>query len=106
MPAYKFEKVDIADRKAVERLFKEHRPDCVVHLAAESHVDRSIDTPAAFMQTNVFGTYTLLETCLGYWRALDSEKKSMFRFHHVSTDEVYGSAYGRYLLSLLEERRL
>jgi len=90
LPSYKFERVDIADRKSMERVFREHRPDAVVHLAAESHVDRSIEGPAAFIKTNIFGTYILLETCLEYWRSLDATEKNIFRLHHVSTDEVYG----------------
>jgi len=98
-PRYRFEKVDIGDRPEVERVFREHRPDAVMHLAAESHVDRSIDAPAAFLQTNVVGTCTLLEVALDYWRSLPAERRAGFRFHHVSTDEVYGSlgATGRFL---------
>jgi dTDP-glucose 4,6-dehydratase len=88
---YAFERVDICDRAGVERVFRSHRPDAVMHLAAESHVDRSIDAPAAFLQTNVVGTATLLEVALDYWRALPAERRAGFRFHHVSTDEVYGS---------------
>jgi dTDP-glucose 4,6-dehydratase len=89
---------DIGDRALVERLLAEHRPDAVVNFAAESHVDRSIDGPAAFVQTNVVGTLTLLEATLAYWRALDEAGRSAFRFLHVSTDEVYGSlgAAGRF----------
>jgi len=87
---YFFEKVDICDEVELSRVFDEHRPDAVMHLAAESHVDRSIDGPAAFIQTNVVGTYTLLETVRKYWSALPDETKKSFRFHHVSTDEVYG----------------
>jgi dTDP-glucose 4,6-dehydratase len=90
-PRYAFEKVDICDRPEVERVFRQHRPDAVMHLAAESHVDRSIDAPASFLQTNVVGTCTLLEVALDYWRALPPERQNGFRFHHVSTDEVYGS---------------
>jgi dTDP-glucose 4,6-dehydratase len=90
-PRYAFEKVDICDRPEVERVFREHRPDAVMHLAAESHVDRSIDAPASFLQTNVVGTCTLLEVALDYWRTLPPERQNGFRFHHVSTDEVYGS---------------
>ncbi len=86
---YRFEKVDICDGASVRRIFREHRPDAVMHLAAESHVDRSIDSPAVFIQTNVVGTYTMLEASLEYYRSL--EDRSNFRFHHVSTDEVYGS---------------
>ncbi|MGD2084371.1 MAG: dTDP-glucose 4,6-dehydratase [Chromatiales bacterium] len=82
---------DIADRPLVSTLLREHRPDAVVNFAAESHVDRSIDGPAAFVQTNVIGTFNLLECALDYWRALDGEARGAFRFLHVSTDEVYGS---------------
>jgi dTDP-glucose 4,6-dehydratase len=90
-PDYRFEQVDICDRAAVERVFREHRPDAIMHLAAESHVDRSIDGPADFIQTNVVGTSVLLEVARGYWNELESAAKAAFRFHHVSTDEVYGS---------------
>jgi dTDP-glucose 4,6-dehydratase len=90
-PRHAFEKVDICDRPELERVFRQHRPDAVMHLAAESHVDRSIDAPAAFLQTNVVGTCTLLEVALDYWRGLPQERQPGFRFHHVSTDEVYGS---------------
>jgi len=87
---YAFEQVDICDAAALKRVFAEHQPDVVMHLAAESHVDRSIHGPAEFIQTNVVGTYTLLETARHYWLGLAADKKSRFRFHHVSTDEVYG----------------
>ncbi len=87
---YAFEQVDICNADALKRVFAEHQPDAVMHLAAESHVDRSIDGPAEFIQTNIVGTYTLLETARAYWNALDSECKQAFRFHHISTDEVYG----------------
>lgn len=90
-PRYRFERVDICDGAEVERVFAVHRPDAVMHLAAESHVDRSIDSPAEFIRTNVVGTYTLLEAALRYWRQLSDDGKAAFRFHHVSTDEVYGS---------------
>ena len=90
-PRYVFEKVDITDRAEVERCFTTYKPDAVMHLAAESHVDRSIDGPAAFIQTNVVGTYTLLDAALAYWRTLDDAAQAAFRFHHISTDEVYGS---------------
>jgi dTDP-glucose 4,6-dehydratase len=90
-PHYKFEQVDIGDRKEIERVFRQHQPDAVMHLAAESHVDRSIDGPAAFIDTNILGTYVLLEASRDYWGTLNKEKKKNFRFHHVSTDEVYGS---------------
>ena len=89
-PRYVFEQVDICDREALDRIFSEHQPDAVMHLAAESHVDRSIDGPAAFIETNIVGTYILLEAARSYWQALDAERKSAFRFHHISTDEVYG----------------
>ena len=89
-PRHVFEHVDITDRASLERVFREHRPDAVMHLAAESHVDRSIEGPAAFVQTNVVGTYTLLEVARSYWSALEGDAKERFRFHHVSTDEVYG----------------
>jgi dTDP-glucose 4,6-dehydratase len=82
---------DICDRPLVDRLLGEHRPRAIVHLAAESHVDRSIHGPAAFIKTNVEGTFTLLEAARGYWSALEGDAKARFRFHHVSTDEVYGS---------------
>jgi dTDP-glucose 4,6-dehydratase len=87
---YVFEKVDICDRLEVARVFSQHKPGAVMHLAAESHVDRSIDESAAFIQTNIVGTYTLLEATRFYWLNLDGGSKSLFRFHHVSTDEVYG----------------
>jgi dTDP-glucose 4,6-dehydratase len=90
-PRYAFEKVDICDAAEVARVFREHQPDAVMHLAAESHVDRSITGPAAFIQTNIVGTYTLLEAARQYWNGLDGDKKAGFRFHHISTDEVYGS---------------
>jgi len=90
-PRYRFEHVDICDAAEVARLFREHQPDAVMHLAAESHVDRSITGPADFIQTNIVGTYTLLEAARAYWSGLDAERKSAFRFHHISTDEVYGS---------------
>jgi dTDP-glucose 4,6-dehydratase len=82
---------DIGDRELIDRLLAEHQPRAIVHFAAESHVDRSIHGPGAFVQTNVNGTFTLLEAARGYWMQLAAEKKQAFRFHHVSTDEVYGS---------------
>ncbi|EGR4232765.1 dTDP-glucose 4,6-dehydratase [Vibrio cholerae] len=91
---YAFEQVDICDRAALDRVFAVHKPDAVMHLAAESHVDRSIDGPAAFIETNIVGTYTLLEAARNYWNALDGERKAAFRFHHISTDEVYGDLEG------------
>ena len=87
---YQFEKVDICCRVELERVFQHHKPDLVMHLAAESHVDRSIDSPSAFIDTNIIGTYCLLEVARSYWVGLLPEKKALFRFHHVSTDEVYG----------------
>ncbi|MEP7729346.1 dTDP-glucose 4,6-dehydratase [Marinomonas primoryensis] len=87
---YAFEQVDICDASELDRVFHVHQPDVVMHLAAESHVDRSIDGPSDFVQTNVVGTYTLLEACRKYWSNLNAEKKQTFRFHHISTDEVYG----------------
>ncbi|BEM36069.1 dTDP-glucose 4,6-dehydratase [Serratia sp. Lou2A] len=91
---YSFEQVDICDRQALDRVFAAFQPDAVMHLAAESHVDRSIDGPAAFIETNIVGTYTLLEAARQYWHALDAERKQAFRFHHISTDEVYGDLHG------------
>jgi dTDP-glucose 4,6-dehydratase len=90
-PRYHFEQVDICDAAEVQRLFEQYQPDAIMHLAAESHVDRSIDGPAEFIHTNIFGTYNLLETARRYWSTLDASKKAAFRFHHISTDEVYGS---------------
>ena len=90
-PRYRFEQVDICDAAEVARVFREHQPDAVMHLAAESHVDRSISGPADFIQTNIVGTYTLLEAARNHWNSLDALHKSAFRFHHISTDEVYGS---------------
>lgn len=89
-PRYAFERVDICDRGALDRVFALHQPDAVMHLAAESHVDRSITGPAAFIETNIVGTYTLLEAARHYWNELDEIRKGAFRFHHISTDEVYG----------------
>ena len=87
---YVFEKVDICEPIELKRVFEEHQPDAVMHLAAESHVDRSIDGPGEFIQTNVVGTYTLLEAARAYWSNLPVDKKQGFIFHHISTDEVYG----------------
>ncbi|TCL07363.1 dTDP-glucose 4,6-dehydratase [Sodalis ligni] len=87
---YHFEQVNICDRPAVDEVFLRHQPDAVMHLAAESHVDRSIDGPSAFIETNIVGTYTLLEAARHYWMNLADKKKAAFRFHHISTDEVYG----------------
>ena len=90
-PRYGFIRADIADAARMGEVFASYRPDVVMHLAAESHVDRSIDGPAAFIRTNIVGTYTLLEAALSYWRALPSRAQNAFRFHHISTDEVFGS---------------
>src|SRR6185436_10848590 len=90
-PRYRFVQADIADAPKMRELFESFEPDAVMHLAAESHVDRSIDGPGEFIQTNVVGTFTLLQAALGYWRALPDAKKDGFRFHHISTDEVFGS---------------
>jgi len=89
-PRYTFEHVNICDINEVERVFNQYQPDAIMHLAAESHVDRSIDGPADFIQTNIVGTYNLLDVAKRYWSGLSGEKKARFRFHHVSTDEVYG----------------
>ncbi|ANQ27787.1 dTDP-glucose 4,6-dehydratase [Vibrio natriegens] len=91
---YVFEQVDICNRTELDRVFAVHQPDAVMHLAAESHVDRSIDGPAAFIETNIVGTYTLLEASRAYWNRLDEGAKKAFRFHHISTDEVYGDLEG------------
>lgn len=91
---FKFVKVDICDRNQLDTLFTNYKPDAVMHLAAESHVDRSIDGPAAFIETNIVGTYTLLEAARQYWNGLEGESKQDFRFHHISTDEVYGDLHG------------
>ena len=91
---YTFEQVDICDANEIKRVFNKHQPDIVMHLAAESHVDRSIDGPGEFIQTNIVGTYVLLEEARGYWSSLEGDKKNSFRFHHVSTDEVYGDLEG------------
>lgn len=93
-PRYAFEKVDIADRAEISRILAAHRPDAIMHLAAESHVDRSIDGPGAFIETNVLGTYALLEEARSYWMQMPQESKRSFRFHHISTDEVYGDLHG------------
>lgn len=91
---YAFEQVDICNRVELERVFATHQPDAVMHLAAESHVDRSIDGPAAFIETNIVGTYTLLEVARHYWTSLDAARKNKFKFHHISTDEVFGDLHG------------
>ena len=91
---YQFSQTDICDRKALDFLFKDFQPDLVMHLAAESHVDRSITGSAAFIETNIIGTYQLLEAARHYWNNLSDDKKTAFRFHHISTDEVYGDLEG------------
>ncbi|ENV34783.1 dTDP-glucose 4,6-dehydratase [Acinetobacter gerneri] len=91
---YQFSQTDICDRSALDQLFKEFKPDLVMHLAAESHVDRSITGSAAFIETNIIGTYQLLEAARHYWNDLSEDKKQAFRFHHISTDEVYGDLEG------------
>ncbi|HEY4136088.1 MAG TPA: dTDP-glucose 4,6-dehydratase [Alphaproteobacteria bacterium] len=90
-PRHIHEKADIADGAAVQAILARHQPDAIVHLAAETHVDRSIDGPADFIQTNIVGTYVLLEAARAYWATLPAERKAAFRFHHVSTDEVFGA---------------
>ncbi|KFX17204.1 dTDP-glucose 4,6-dehydratase [Pectobacterium parvum] len=91
---FKFEQVNICDRKELDRVLDAFKPNAIMHLAAESHVDRSIDGPAAFIETNIVGTYTLLEATRQYWNTLDDDAKKTFRFHHISTDEVYGDLHG------------
>lgn len=91
---YSFARVNICDHSALQSLFREYQPDLIMHLAAESHVDRSIEGPGEFIQTNIVGTYTLLDVSLKYWAELDEDRKSGFRFHHISTDEVYGDLEG------------
>ena len=93
-PRYAFEQVDICNRAELDRVFAQHRPDAVMHLAAESHVDRSIDSAGEFIQTNIVGTFNLLEAARAYWQRMPSEKREAFRFHHISTDEVYGDLHG------------
>ncbi|MFZ7201365.1 dTDP-glucose 4,6-dehydratase [Avibacterium avium] len=90
---YAFEQVDICDLISLQKVLQKHQPDAVMHLAAESHVDRSIDAPAAFIETNIVGTYTLLEAVRQYWSAMPENQKQDFRFHHISTDEVYGDLH-------------
>lgn len=91
---YQFSQTDICDRTALDKLFEAFQPDVVMHLAAESHVDRSITGSAAFIETNIIGTYTLLEAARHYWNQLSEDSKTAFRFHHISTDEVYGDLHG------------
>ena len=88
---YRFERIDICDAAAIPAVLQRHQPDAIMHLAAESHVDRSIDGPGAFIRTNILGTYTLLDAALAYWRGLAGAKAGAFRFHHISTDEVFGA---------------
>ncbi len=102
-PTYAFEQADIRDRKRLDQIFATHQPDCLMHLAAESHVDRSIDGPADFMETNILGTFHLLEAAREYWEI--SGRPSGFRFHHVSTDEVYGSLPADPAVKFREETR-
>jgi len=91
---YTHEQVNICEAKALERVFQQHQPDCVMHLAAESHVDRSIDGPADFIDTNIVGTFNLLEAARHYYESLEEDKREQFRFHHISTDEVFGDLAG------------
>lgn len=91
---YAFEQVDICNKDELIRVFEQHQPDAVMHLAAESHVDRSIEGPGEFIQTNVVGTFNLLDVARDYWAKLPEDRKSAFRFHHISTDEVYGDLEG------------
>ena len=91
---YFFERVDICNKIELKRVFNQHKPDAVMHLAAESHVDRSIDSPGEFIQTNIVGTYYMLEEARAYWMGLDQNSQMSFRFHHISTDEVYGDLEG------------
>ena len=93
-PRYSFKQIDICNLGAIEAAFNSFKPDLVMHLAAESHVDRSIDGPAEFINTNIVGTYRLLEAARKYWQSLDESEKSLFKFHHISTDEVYGDLEG------------
>jgi len=93
-PLYTFEQVDVCDKEELQRVFNQYQPDKIMHLAAESHVDRSIDGPAEFIQTNIVGTYNLLDISKQYWNNLPEQRKSTFRFHHISTDEVYGDLHG------------
>jgi len=93
-PRYEFQQIDICDKEALEQVFDGFQPNLVMHLAAESHVDRSIDGPAEFINTNIVGTYQLLEVARQYWQKLDDIGKQQFRFHHISTDEVYGDLEG------------
>src|SRR5947199_6409026 len=89
-PQYRFYHADICDRQRMAGILADEQPEAIMHLAAETHVDRSIDVPAAFVETNIVGTFRLLDAALEYWRALDHERRAKFRFHHISTDEVFG----------------
>ena len=100
-PAYAFEQVDIRDRAGLDRVFAAHRPDAVMHLAAESHVDRSIDGPGDFVETNITGTYNMLEAARAYWQT--AGRPEGFRFHHISTDEVFGSLPADPSVKFIEE---
>ncbi|WP_447035669.1 dTDP-glucose 4,6-dehydratase [Vibrio alginolyticus] len=91
---YSFEKVDICNRSELDRVLKKYQPDVIMHLAAESHVDRSIDGPGTFIETNIIGTYNMLESARNFWNQLEEKKKKSFRFHHISTDEVFGDLEG------------
>lgn len=91
---YQFQQIDICNKELLTKAILAFKPDAIMHLAAESHVDRSIDGPADFIQTNIIGTYNLLEASKGYWQQLDKDKQEEFRFHHISTDEVYGDLEG------------
>lgn len=91
---FQFVKADICDRHALDKILSDYQPDAIMHLAAESHVDRSIDGPAAFIETNIIGTYALLESTRHFYQSLSQDKKNTFRFHHISTDEVYGDLHG------------
>ena len=93
-PRYHFAHISVSNRSALDAIFVKHQPDAVMHLAAESHVDRSIDDPSQFIQTNIMGTYTLLEAARSYWSGLPAAREARFRFHHISTDEVYGDLQG------------
>ncbi|MGB6492855.1 MAG: GDP-mannose 4,6-dehydratase, partial [Methylocella sp.] len=90
-PRYQFKQADICDARAMRQICESFRPDTIMHLAAESHVDRSIDGPGAFIETNVIGTYVLLQSARDHWQKLSVAEQAQFRFHHVSTDEVFGS---------------
>src|SRR5580693_4423883 len=94
-PNYSFHRADICDRPAIARLLAEFMPDAVLHLAAESHVDRSIDGPGEFIRTNIDGTYAMLEAAREYWEKLPPARAKSFRFHHISTDEVFGALCAR-----------